>query len=154
MIIITGDFTIDLKEPNKPSVKKYNNILETLDLKQHIVKPTRMQKTLIDHIITNISEKLIHQNVVLADEIGDHDLPYVILNIRKQKFEKRCEYIRDEKRFDLSKYQKNFSQIPMSVADIFDDPNDQLYMLNELTLSCINQHAPLRRVKLTRPPAR
>ena len=41
----------------------------------------------------------------------------------------------------------------MSVADTFDDPNDQLYMLNELTLSCINQHAPLRRVKLTRPPA-
>ena len=41
----------------------------------------------------------------------------------------------------------------MSVVDTFDDPNDQLYMLNELTLSHINQHAPLRRVKLTRPPA-
>ena len=40
----------------------------------------------------------------------------------------------------------------MSVVDIFDDPNDQLYILNELTLSCINQPVPLRRVKLTRPP--
>ena len=110
-----------------------------------------MQKTFIDHIITNILEKLIHQNVVLADEIGDHDLPYVILNIRKQKFEKRYKYIRDEKRFDLPKYRKDFSQIPMSVVDTLDDPNDQLYMLNELTLSCINQHAPLRRVKRTRP---
>ena len=91
--MIIGDFNIDLKEPNKQSVKKYNNILETFYLKQQIVKPTRMQKTLIDHIITNILEKLIHQNVVLADEIGDHDLPYVILNIRKQKFEKRYKYI-------------------------------------------------------------
>ena len=107
-----------------------------------MVKPTRMRKTLIDHIITNIPKK-----------IGDHDLPYVILNIRKQKFDKRYQYIRDEKRFDFSKYQKDFSQIPMSVVDIFDDPNDQLYMLNEFSLSCINQHAPLRRVKLTRPPA-
>ena len=112
-----------------------------------------MQKTLIDHIITNIREKLIHQNVVLADEIDDHNLPYVILNIRKQKFEKYYKCIRDEKRFELSKHQKDFSQIPMSVADIFDNPNDQLYMLNELTLSCINQHTPLRCVKLTRPPA-
>ena len=68
-----------MKEPNKPSVQKYNNILETFHLKQHIVKPTRMQKTLIDHIITNIPEKLTHRNVVLADEIRDHDLPYVIL---------------------------------------------------------------------------
>ena len=39
----------------------------------------------------------------------------------------------------------------MSVVDTLDDPNDQLYMLNELTLSCLNQHAPLRRVKRTRP---
>ena len=113
-----------MKEPNKPSVKKYNNILETFHLKQHIVKPTRMQKTLIDHTITNIPEKLINQNVILPDKIGDHDLPYVILNIRKRKFEKRYEYIRDEKRFDLSKYQKDFSQISMRVVDTFDDPND------------------------------
>ena len=49
------------------------NILETFHLKKHIVKPTRMQNTLIDHIITNIPENLIHQNDVLADEIGDHD---------------------------------------------------------------------------------
>ena len=41
----------------------------------------------------------------------------------------------------------------MSVVDIFDDPNDQLYMQNELTLSCIDQHASLIRTKLTRPPA-
>ena len=53
----------------------------------------------------------------------------------------------------MSKYQKDFSQIPMCVVDTFDDPNDQLYMLNELIVSCINQHVPLRRVKLTRSPA-
>ena len=81
MITITGYFNQDLKEPNKPSVKKYINVLETFHLKQHIVKQTRMQKLLIDHIITNIPEKRIHQNVALADEITDHDLPYFILNI-------------------------------------------------------------------------
>ena len=41
----------------------------------------------------------------------------------------------------------------MSVVDTFEDPKDQLYMLNELTLSCISQYVLLRRVKLTRPPA-
>ena len=81
LIIITGSFNQDLKEPNKPSVKKYINVLETFHLKQHIVKQTRMQKLLIDHIITNIPEKRIHQNVALADKISGHDLPYTILNI-------------------------------------------------------------------------
>lgn len=41
----------------------------------------------------------------------------------------------------------------MRVVDTFDDPNDQIYMLNEFTLSCIDQHASLIRTKLTRPPA-
>ena len=41
----------------------------------------------------------------------------------------------------------------MSVVDTFEDPNDQLYILNELTLSCINQYAPLRRAKPTRSPS-
>ena len=91
--------------------------LHDCTFKQHIVKQIRIEKTLINQIITNILEKLIHQNVVLADEIGNHDLPYVILNIRKQKFEKRYKYIRDKKRFDLSKYQKDFSMIPMSLSD-------------------------------------
>ena len=44
-------------------------------------------------------------------------------------------------------------QIPMSVVDAFDDPNDQIYMLSELTLRCVNHHALLRQVKLTHPPA-
>ena len=35
----------------------------------------------------------------------------------------------------------------------FDDPSEQLLTLNKLILDCINQHAPLRRAKLTRPPA-
>ena len=53
-IVITRDINVDLKKPNKTSVKNYNDILETFHLKQHIVKPTRMQKTLINHITTNI----------------------------------------------------------------------------------------------------
>ena len=75
------------------------------------------------------------------------------LNIRKRKVEKRYKYIRDKKRLDLSEYQNDFSQIPMSFVDTFDDPNDQLCMLNKLTLSCINQHAPLIPVKITCPTA-
>ena len=87
-----------------------------------------MQKTFIDHKITNIPEKLIHKNVNLADQIGHYDLPYIILNIRKQKFKKRCKYICDEKRFSMSKYKTDFSQIPIRVVDTFDDPNDsELY---------------------------
>ena len=89
----------------------------------------------------------------MTDEISDHDLVYTVLNIRKQKFEQRYKFIRNEKLFDLNKYINDFSQLPLSIVFALDDPNDQVNVLNQLITECINRHAPLRKVKLTRPPA-
>ena len=35
----------------------------------------------------------------------------------------------------------------------FDDPNEQISILNDLITGCINRHAPLKKIKFTRPPA-
>ena len=44
--------------------------------------------------------------------------------------------------------------ISFSTVYIFDEPEDQLFILNKLIiLYCIEEHAPLRRVKFTRTPA-
>ena len=34
------------------------------------------------------------KNVIKTDEISDHDLSYIIINIRKQRFQPRYKYIR------------------------------------------------------------
>ena len=41
-------------------------MLHTFSLQQHVTKPTRKGKTLIDHISSNISYKLIHCNFHIA----------------------------------------------------------------------------------------
>ena len=41
----------------------------------------------------------------------------------------------------------------MSAVYGVDDPEEQLEMFNTMLLDCLNSHAPLRRVKITRPPA-
>ena len=56
MLQVTGDISVDLFKESKPSVRKYIDMLETLNLTQLVTKPTRTTlptKTLIDHIITN-----------------------------------------------------------------------------------------------------
>ena len=67
------------------NVKK--NIRLLFNLHEHITKPTRKGKSLIDHICSNVPSKLIHNDVVCTNDISDHDTPFVILNIKK----KRCE---------------------------------------------------------------
>ena len=54
MIIIAGDFNINLNNDSGKSTQRYKQILHLFSLKQHINKPTRKNKTLIDHICSNI----------------------------------------------------------------------------------------------------
>ena len=63
LIVVTGDINIDLLRPNKPITSQYQFILSSLNLHQHVHKPTRTTdktSTLIDHIISNLPERIPH----------------------------------------------------------------------------------------------
>ena len=96
LTIVTGDFNIDLIDGDKITVNKYNDILDAYGLTQHISYPTRHGKSLINHINTNIPKKVICENVIPC-KTSDHDAPFVVLNIKKQKFQPRYKFARDEK---------------------------------------------------------
>ena len=53
----------------------------------------------------------------------------------------------------MENYVTDFQQLPLNLVYSFDDPDDQVAMLNKLITDCINIHAPLKRVNLTRPIA-
>ena len=149
-IIITGDFNIDLLVPSTAS-EAYQNILVTLNLKQLITQPTRNSRTLIDHVVSNVDTKLIASDVVLCDEISDHDSPFCILKINKPRYEPRHKYIRDERTLVLADYINDFQQLPLNIVYAFDNTSDKVNALNKLITECIDRHAPVRKIKLTRP---
>ena len=75
------------------TVKTYNNILDAYGLTQHTSYPRRLGKSHIDQIITNIPKKRVCENVIPSETVSDHDAPFVVLNIRKQKFQPRYKFI-------------------------------------------------------------
>ena len=116
VIIITRDVNIDPFREQKESTKRYKSILHSFNLHQHITKPTRKCKSLIDHICSNVPKKLIHNDVIYTDEISDHDTPFVILNIKKERYEPRYKYIRDERKVDMNQYVNDLSKLPVSLV--------------------------------------
>ena len=148
IIILTGDYNIDLLSERNESTQRYKEILQAYELHQHITKPTRKSKTLIDHITSNIQSSVVSKDVLFTDEISDHDTPYVIFNIKKPKFETRYKWIRNEKEFNIKSYISDFEKLPLSIIYSMDDPEDQIHLLNTLIVSCINEHAPLRRITI------
>ena len=115
-----------------------------------MTKPTSKGKTVIDHICSNIPNKLIHGDIIYTDEISDHDCSYTIFNIRKERFEPRYKYIRIEKNLNMNNYISNFKN-PTNLVYAFDEPDDQIDVLNNLANQCIVDHAPTKKVKFTRP---
>ena len=130
--------------------KNLQNVTKTSFI--HITKPTRKAKSLIDHICSNVPNKLIHNDVIYTDEISDHDTPFLILNI-KERYEPRYKFIRDERKVDMNQYVNDFSKLPLSLVYGFEKPEDQISTLNKLFTGCLESYGPSRRVKLTRPIA-
>ncbi|XP_057292292.1 uncharacterized protein LOC130614818 [Hydractinia symbiolongicarpus] len=145
-IIITGDFNINL---NKSTVESrlYLDILETYNMSQQVSKSTRKDVAMIDHIISDQSLKTIYEDIVYCGEISDHDAPFCIFKSKPAKYNPRYKFVRDERIIE------DFSRVPLSIVYTMEDMSDKLNVLNTLIIECINTHAPLKRVKLTRPPA-
>ena len=89
VVILAGDLNIDLLNGSKESQRRYKNILHSFSLRQHITSPTRKSKILIDHVISTIPDRFVYHDVLNTEEISDHDTPYVIFNIKKEKYKPR-----------------------------------------------------------------
>ena len=64
-----------------PQVKRCTDMLESLNLHQHVERPTRIRsksKTMIDHIISNKPNCVTYCNVLPCPTISDHDVPFVL----------------------------------------------------------------------------
>ena len=92
-------------------------------------------------------------DVLPCPTVSDHGAPYVIIKIPTTSFQTRYKYIRNMKNFSIKEYYADFSTLPFSTVYGFDNPGNQLAMLNKLILDCIDRHASLKRTKFTRPLA-
>ena len=128
--------------------------MEQFNLTQIVNKPTRTtlnRASLIDHIILSDPTICKHTDVLLCPHISDHDDPYALLNVRVPQFHPRLKYIHDEKHLNIEQYVSDINDLPFRLIYAFDDVETKLDIFNSLILDCINKHAPLKKIKVTRP---
>ena len=155
-IVVKGDINIDLLRPNKPITSQYQDILSSLNLHQHVSKPTRTTdktSTLIDHIISNLPERNPHTDVLPCPLVSDHDAVYATINIKVTRFQIRHKFIRNLKNFDESSFIEDFKTLPFAASFGVSDPDEKLEILSSLSKECIDRHALSELTKVTRPPA-
>ena len=85
----------------------------------------------------------------MPSSISDHDLPYVVLWIKK---ERRKLTGRSFKGYAADRFYKDMSEVPMSLVDIFDDAEDKLFAFNFLFNDILDKHAPIKMMKICGRP--
>ena len=96
VFIVTVNFNIDLPGDLKESILRYKNLLHTFSLHQHITKATWKNKILIDHISSNINNKLSLIDVLMTNEMSGQDTPYRTFNIKKECCEPRYKDVKND----------------------------------------------------------
>ena len=156
MLMLTGDIDIDVLRPSDHLAQRYQGILDMFELTQIVKRPTRTtrtSKTLIDHFITNHQQKVTNTGIIPCSIVSDHNAIYACVNVRLPRFQPRYKFIRDIRNFNKDVFKEDFSTLPLSVIYYSDDPDEQLETLNTLISECLERHPPLRKVRVTRPPA-
>ena len=95
---------------------------------------------MVDHIISMIPNGVIHQDILDIEEVSNHNTP-------------SYKFIHNEKTLDMNSYPSNFQQLPLNLVYSYHDSEDQVSIFNKFVVDCVNIHAPLKKVKLTRPVA-
>ena len=156
LLVINGDMNVDMLKPENPETRKYNDMLESMNLYQHMTRPTRAtlkSRTLIDHIVSNIPNRVTYCSVLPCSTISDHDGPYACTNIRVNRFQPRFKWLRNEKQSDKQAFNEDLKATPFNLVYSVEDPDEKLEIFNSLLRTCVDKHAPLWKTKITRPPA-
>lgn len=143
-----GDFNADLKNPSRET-EKFCELMKTNGFDNLITKPTRIalnSSTLIDHFWTNERNAITHIDTFVG--ISDHFGIAASVNVGKIKCENQTVTYRDTKHFNPAKYAEDIANVPWQSCFIFDDLNDQYAHFCKLLDEIIDEHAPLKTVKL------
>lgn len=122
-VLFLGDFNCDMIHPDLFVILK-NLVMQS-------TRVTKSTEALTDLILTNNKRRLL-QTGYLDTQISDHSLVYTIMPVTLLRLRKRKIAFICSKNFDQDKFLEDLCVSPFRIMDIFDDPDDMLYVFGSL----------------------
>nr|CAI5817049.1 unnamed protein product [Callosobruchus analis] len=154
-LLIAGDLNINILDKNRPTILLVN-LLESYDLKQLVNTPTRISntsQTLIDVIIVSNPDEI---NMVDSfDMLGVSDHLAIICEFRFLSHCRRPRFkqFRDFRNFDLQLFYRDLMDINWNQIYLLSNIDEIITFFNNALLVVFNFHAPIRTIRVTKPPA-
>ena len=155
--IIMGDFNVDHLKRNTPALNFFNsNVVEPFALTQVIENPTRVTETtstLIDLVLTGTPQNVKKTGVVDVPGISDHCLVYFAYALKKNKYKPKMVTRRNLKNFKEEAFVQDIADTDWNEVYHAVDTNEKSQVFERQFSAVLDQHAPFKTFRVTRPPA-
>ena len=148
-IIILGDLNCNSLDDTVDS-RTLKELCASFNLTQLVKEPTSITETkrsLIDVIMTT-DPILAESCSVVTSSISDHSLVEVTLKISRPKVKAKYVAPRSYSGNAPNSFCEDFSLVPWHMVHFFDDTDFQGEAFNSLFLDVLDQHAPIKRLKI------
>ncbi len=149
-VIFCGDYNAHLNKPEESETKRFLNIMESADLKQHVTGKTHVKGNTIDLAMTESNSTLI-RNCMVGGFLSDHAVIHVELDLRKPaRSKKEIKFRKNDIDMDVleAKIDSNLKDI-----DSIDDLPTLVDKFNKALSDAYDKLAPLQsKVIIIRPP--
>ena len=149
-LIISGDFNIHVNKPLDPETIKFNDILNSLGLKQHISQPTHKDGNTLDLLITRVDDDILDGEPVVMDMISDHAAIHFGINLTVPVTKHQTVTFRKINKIDIASFKNDLKDTFIDHADQV-DLCDLVDQYNENIRKLLDKHAPKQTKRL---PAR
>lgn len=156
IVLFGGDLNIDMMDSTSHGYSTFNDFFVKYNLKQLITDPTRVtdvSQTLLDVIVASSMSTAASGEVVRMDGISDHSLVNCKLRISKTRQTPFYKTYRDYSKFSYDSFREDMLKINWNTIYEFSNIDAMVEYLNANLLMLFDIHAPVKTVRISKPPA-
>ena len=154
-LVFAGDLNYNLLDSSHPLTANFNNTINMLNLYQTITAPTRITASsisLLDLFLVTNKQSIIDSNILTDNPLTDHHGTYLIIKTKPQRLLPTIKTFRDTKNFKPELFLECLNNQPFHLIYESCNPNTMLSKLNSYILNALNKYAPIKKVKVCKPP--
>lgn len=155
-VVVAGDFNTDLLGPKTFDSTYLQNMFHTCNmtiLPYNATHFTSTSATLLDIMAVSDPAHIVHHGQVSVPGISNHDLIYCVYAIKEAKSLPRFIRYRDFKNVNYELFLADVASKPWDTLYSLDNVNTIVDEFNKCILDIYNKHAPVKKKRITRPPA-
>lgn len=155
-VVVSGDFNTDFNPGFSPDKRYLSRLFSTQNLNLVPFNSTHVSfgaHTWLDLILVSSSTTVLNSGQMSVPGISKHDLIYVVCSLCVPRTPPRLVTFRDFKSFDINLFHEDLRKVDWGAVLKSSDINKVVEDFSSKYLEICDVHAPVRTVRVTRPPA-